>query len=81
LFTGERRITRISEVSGLRDGEFRMEDIFVYRMSGEVRDGQPQGSFFATGYQPIALRRMALTGANIDRYLPLFEARELRMDG
>jgi pilus assembly protein CpaF len=81
LFTGERRITRISEVSGLRDGEFRMDDIFVYRMSGEDKDGRPQGSFFATGYQPVALRRMALTGANIDRYLPLFEARELQMDG
>jgi pilus assembly protein CpaF len=81
LFTGERRITRISEVSGLRDGEFRLEDIFVYRMTGENRDGRPLGSFYATGYQPAALRRMALTGANIDRYRPLFEARELLMEG
>ena len=81
LFTGERRITRISEVSGLRDGEFRMEDIFVYRMTGENLDGKPLGSFYATGYQPAALRRMALTGANIDRYRPLFEARELLMEG
>jgi pilus assembly protein CpaF len=81
LFTGERRVTRILEVSGLRDGEFRMEDIFVYRMTGETRDGRPMGSFFATGYQPVALRRMALTGANIDRYRPLFEARELSMEG
>ena len=79
LHTGERRVTRISEVSGLKDGEYRMDDIFVYRMNGEDKDGRPTGSFFATGYQPVALRRLALTGANIEQYLPLFEARELKM--
>ncbi len=79
LHTGERRITRISEVSGLKDGEYRMDDIFVYRINGEDKDGHPVGSFFATGYQPVALRRLALTGANIEQYLPLFEARELKM--
>ncbi len=78
LHTGERRITRISEVSGLKDGEYRMDDIFVYRISGEDKDGRPHGTFFATGYQPVALRRLALTGANIEQYRPLFEARELK---
>ncbi len=80
LHTGERRITRISEVSGLKDGEYRMDDIFVYRISGEDNDGHPQGSFFATGYQPVALRRLAMTGANVEQYRPLFEARELKFN-
>ena len=80
LHTGQRRITRISEVSGLKDGEYRMDDIFVYRIAGEDKDGQPQGSFFATGYVPAALRRLAMTGANVEQYRPLFEARELRME-
>ena len=80
LHTGERRITRISEVSGLKDGEYRMDDIFVYRISGEDKDGHPQGSFFATGYQPVALRRLAMTGANVEQYRPLFEARELKFN-
>ena len=59
LHTGERRVTRISEVSGLKDGEWRMDDIFVYRLSGESRGGRPVGAFYATGYQPVALRRLA----------------------
>ncbi len=80
LHTGQRRITRISEVSGLKDGEYRMDDIFVYRIAGEDKDGQPQGSFFATGYVPAALRRLAMTGANVEQYRPLFEARELKME-
>ena len=78
LFTGERRITKISEVSGLKDGEWKMDDIFVYRTTGEVRDGRPVGSFFATGHQPMALRRLAMAGTNIEQFLPLFEPRELR---
>lgn len=78
LHTGERRITRISEVSGLKDGEYRMDDIFVFRIHGQDKDGRPQGSFYATGYQPVALRRLALAGADIEQYRPLFEARELR---
>ncbi len=41
---------------------YKMDDIFVYRINGEDKDGQPQGSFFATGYVPAALRRLAMTG-------------------
>jgi pilus assembly protein CpaF len=70
-------VTRISEVAGLKDGEYRMEDIFVYRINGQDENGKARGGFFATGHQPVALRRLALTGVNIDQYAPLFEPREL----
>lgn len=80
LHTGERRITRISEVAGMKDGEYRVEDIFVYRINGQDERGRLIGSFFATGYQPVALRRLALTGTNVDQYRPLFEPRELKFD-
>ena len=80
LHTGERRVTRISEVTGLKDGEYCMDDIFVYRVGSDNRDGRTQGSFFATGYQPVALRRLALSGADIEQYRPLFEARELKFN-
>ena len=78
LHTGERRITRISEVSGLRDGEYQVDDIFVYRISGQDDSGRPLGSFFATGHEPTALRRLALTGTSIEQYRPLFAPRELK---
>lgn len=75
--SGHRVVTRISEVTGLKDGEWCIDDVFVYRMTGEVQHGRPAGSFFATGYQPIALRRLAMGGMNIDQFRALFEAREL----
>ena len=76
LHTGQRRVTRISEVVGISDGEYHMEDLFVHRLTGET-GGQATGSFFATGYEPRALQRLALTGIDIDRYKPLFAPREL----
>jgi pilus assembly protein CpaF len=77
LQSGHRVVTRISEVTGLKDGEWCIDDVFVYRMTGEVQDGRPAGSFFATGYQPVALRRLAMGGMNTDQFRSLFEAREL----
>jgi pilus assembly protein CpaF len=79
LHTGERRISRIAEVVGLSEGEYQVEDIFVHRLTGQDSQGHATGSFFATGYEPIALRRLAQTGINTDQYKPLFVPRELDM--
>lgn len=79
LHSGERRVSRISEVVGVKNGEYEVEDIFVYRRSGQDADGRAIGAFFATGYEPKALRRLALTGLDISRYKPLFAPRELEM--
>jgi len=77
LHTGQRLVSRISELVGFADGEFQVEDIFVHRISGQDESGAPQGSFYATGHQPTSLRRLALTGVDIDQYRPLFTPREL----
>jgi len=74
--TGQRRVTRISEVVGLIDGEYHIEDIFVYRQTGQ-ENGKAVGSFFATGHEPRALQRLASTGIDIHRYKSLFAPREL----
>ena len=79
LHTGERRVTRISEVAGLQGGEYQVEDIFVYRPSSPSADGKASGAFFATGYVPLAMQRIAQSGMDVNRYRPLFAPRELAM--
>ncbi|WP_459558220.1 CpaF family protein [Lacunimicrobium album] len=74
LSTGERKVMRISELRGVKDNEYDMEDIFVYRMSG-VENGRAKGAFYATGYEPQCVGRLAAKGFEIDR--DLFEAKEL----
>jgi len=75
LSTGERKVTRISELCGCRNGVYIIEDIFVYRMQGVDENGQAIGSFFATGHEPTVLKRLAAAGFEIPPHL--FEAREL----
>ncbi|MEW4530392.1 MAG: CpaF family protein [Maioricimonas sp. JB045] len=79
LSTGERKVTRISELTGVTDGEFDLEDIFVFRMAGIEDSGKVLGSFYATGYEPQSLRRMAAQG--FDMNPRLFTARELKTGG
>ncbi len=75
---GERKITRISEVVGLENGSYRIEDIFGYRQTGVDSDDAAIGEFFATGYVPACLPRMRASGAKIadDWFKPWVAAAE-----
>jgi pilus assembly protein CpaF len=79
LANGERKIMRISELTGVSNGEFDIEDIFVYRVAGVDAAGKMQGAFYATGYEPQCLRRMAMRGQEVNP--KLFTARELHVGG
>lgn len=75
LSSGERKVMRISELVGVKDGEFELNDIFVYRMAGKHPNGQILGSFYATGYQPQVIRKMASAGFDVP--VSMFTARDL----
>jgi len=74
LGTGERKVMRISELVGFRDGEYLIEDVFVYRLRG-IENGLAQGAFYATGYIPMALNRASAAGIGFRS--DLFEPKEL----
>ncbi len=76
LSTGERKVTRVTELCGCRNGVYITEDIFVYRMTGVGPDGKAIGSFYATGHEPTVLKRLAAAG--FDLPASLFDARELK---
>jgi pilus assembly protein CpaF len=79
LSTGERKVLRISELVCYQDGNYQVEDIFVYRLTGVNREGHATGQFYATGYEPRVLRRMTAIGFELPR--GLFEAGELSTVG
>lgn len=74
LSSGERKITRISELVGYRDGAFQIEDIYRFRMTG-FEGGRSAGAFYSTGHTPKVLGRLAAGGFVVPERL--FEAREL----
>lgn len=56
---GARRVVRISEVVGVRNGELVVEDVFRYQ-PGAIGGGG--GEFHATGYVPVCVERIRSCG-------------------
>ena len=49
---GSRRVTHITEVSGMESGVILLQDVFVFKEEGFNRDGKIQGRFTPTSYVP-----------------------------
>jgi len=75
---GARRVMRISEIVGIQDNEYQLEDIFGFDQTGVDRDGSAIGSFYTTGYKPRCLARMRAAGAMISD--DLFSAARFEVD-
>jgi len=62
---GVRRVMRISEITGLDNGDYQMQEIFGFRQSGVDEDGRAKGVFYATGNVPLFLRRFEELGIEL----------------
>ncbi len=56
---GSRRITRITEVGPLEQGQFQCLDLFVFRQTGTGPAGAVRGAFVPTGRRPSFLEGLA----------------------
>ncbi len=70
---GVRRVMRISEITGLENGDYTMQEIFGFRQQGVDSQGRARGEFYATGNVPVFLRRLNELGIEVAR--SLFEQR------
>jgi pilus assembly protein CpaF len=59
---GTRRVTAITEVTGMEREIITMQDIFVFEKTGVGEDGRVRGVFRATGIRPKCAERLATTG-------------------
>ncbi len=75
---GPRRVTRITEIVGLKRNRYVLRDIMGYRQSG-VCDGTAIGSFYTTGYVPRFLPRLQAAGLELPA--ELFAAGGPRAEG
>ena len=64
LRSGQRRITKIAEVTGMNDSVVALRDIFEFRQLG-VKNGQIEGDFPATGNIPKFMQRMQDMGIEL----------------
>jgi len=74
---GVRKITRISEITGMEGDVISMHDIFEFRQTGLNAEMVAKGQFWATGLRPVLLDRLASYGVELP--IELFE-RKMLMD-
>jgi pilus assembly protein CpaF len=63
---GARKITNISEIVGIEDGQIVMQDIFYFKQYGIDNEGNTKGSFLATGWIPEFYDELMRRGAEPD---------------
>ena len=62
---GIRRVMQISEIVGVRDGSFHLEDIFGFEQTGVDDLGVAHGEFYFTGYRPACLKKLRAAGIQL----------------
>jgi pilus assembly protein CpaF len=70
---GSRKITAITEVTGVESGRIQLQDIFVFERDGYTAEGKVKGRFAATGAVPEFLEELREAGVKIPA-LEIFEA-------
>jgi pilus assembly protein CpaF len=62
LSDGTRKITAVSEITGMENDVITMQDIFVFDRTGVTPAGRVLGRFRATGIRPKCAERLAASG-------------------
>jgi len=66
LRDGSRRVTYITEVTGMESGIITLQDIFIYKQTGYTREGKIIGSYVATGVVPKFYDDLRERGIKLD---------------
>jgi pilus assembly protein CpaF len=59
---GTRRLTHVSEITGLTSESVTMQDIFVFEQQGVSAEGRVLGGFMATGIRPRFAEKLKASG-------------------
>ena len=62
---GTRRITHLTEITGMEDDVVSMQDVFVFEKEGISPDGRVLGTFTSTGIRPKFAEKLKASGINV----------------
>ena len=66
LTCGSRKVTYVSEVTGIEDDKIILQDIFYFKQEGFDASGKTRGQFIATGWIPDFLQDLLNRGIDLD---------------
>ena len=65
LSDGTRRVTSVSEITGMEGDIITMQEIFAFEKVGVTQEGKALGRFRATGVRPKVCERLKASGINL----------------
>jgi pilus assembly protein CpaF len=65
LSDGSRRVTTVSEITGMEGDIITMQDVFVFEKAGVTPEGRVIGRFRATGVRPKCWERLRTAGIHV----------------
>jgi pilus assembly protein CpaF len=65
LSDGSRKITSISEITGMEGDIITLQDIFIFEKTGIDENGKVMGRFRATGIRPQFTEKLILAGIDV----------------
>jgi pilus assembly protein CpaF len=66
---GSRRVTHVTEITGMSEQIISMQDIFLFQKLGVAPNGKVLGRFYATGIVPKFAERLQASGVPMDTRL------------
>ncbi|MCC6424554.1 MAG: CpaF family protein, partial [Phycisphaerales bacterium] len=72
---GKRKVTRVSEITGMEGEQIQMHDLFVFEQAGVTEDGHAQGRFTCNGIRPRVAERIENRGIRLP--MDLFQRRTI----
>jgi pilus assembly protein CpaF len=70
LHDGSRKITAITEVLPLKDREYQLQDLYVFKQEGMAEDGKIIGHHIFTGNKPTFMEAARQHGLDVDSLFP-----------
>jgi pilus assembly protein CpaF len=67
LSDGSRRVTSISEITGMEGDTITMQEVFIFERRGVDKDGKVLGRFRPTGVRPRFAERLKIYGMQLPR--------------
>ena len=65
LSDGKRRLTHVTEITGMEGNVVTMQDCFTFKRTGMGENGQVLGNFTSTGIRPRFLDRLKVSGVEL----------------
>jgi pilus assembly protein CpaF len=65
LADGARRVTGVTEITGMEGEVITMQDIFLFERTGMTAEGRVKGRFRATGIRPKCSDRLMVSGVQL----------------